>query len=109
MIKIDVTLDKNGMITGYKVGGHAGSVKAGEYDLICNSVSVLTQAPIIGLERHLKRKPFYRVDEVDGILEVALNSAPDELSQALLMTMYYGVEELAQEFPQYVRIKEHRR
>lgn len=97
------------MITGYKVSGHAESAKAGEYDLICNSVSVLTQAPIIGLERHLKRKPFYRVGEVDGILEVALNSAPDELSQALLMTMYYGVEELAQEFPQYVRIKEHRR
>lgn len=97
------------MITGYKVSGHAESAKAGEYDLICNSVSVLTQAPIIGLERHLKRKPFYSVDEVDGILEVALNSAPDELSQALLMTMYYGVEELAQEFPQYVRIKEHRR
>lgn len=97
------------MITGYKVSGHAESAKASEYDLICNSVSVLTQAPIIGLERHLKRKPFYRVDEVDGILEVALNSAPDELSQVLLMTMYYGVEELAQEFPQYVRIKEHRR
>lgn len=109
MIKIDVTLDKKGMITSYKVSGHAESVEAGEYDLICNSVSVLTQAPIIGLERHLKRKPSYRVDEVDGILEVALNSAPDELSQALLMTMYYGLEELAQEFPQYVRIKEHRR
>lgn len=109
MIKIDLDLDKKGMITGYKVSGHAESVAKGEYDLICNSVSVLTQAPILGLERHLKRKPSYRVDRVDGILEVALNSAPDELSQALLMTMYYGLEELAQEFPQYVRIKEHRR
>ncbi len=97
------------MITNYKVSGHADSAEAGEYDLICNSVSVLTQAPIIGLERHLKRKPSYHVDEADGILEVALNSAPDELSQALLMTMYYGLEELAQQFPQYVRIKEHRR
>lgn len=97
------------MITNYKVSGHAESVKAGEYDLICNSVSVLTQAPIIGLERHLKRKPSCFVDQEDGILEVALNSAPDELSQVLLMTMYYGVKELAQEFPQYVRIQEHRR
>jgi uncharacterized protein YsxB (DUF464 family) len=57
----------------------------------------------------LKRKPSCFVDHKDGILEVALNSAPDELSQLLFMTMYYGVEELAQEFPQYVRIKEHRR
>lgn len=98
------------MITSYKVSGHSGSVKAGEIiDLICNSVSMFTQAPLLGLERHLKRKPFYRVDEEDGILEVALNSAPDELSQLLFMTMYYGVEELAQQFPQYVRIKEHRR
>jgi len=97
------------MVTNYKVSGHAESVEAGEYDLICNSVSVLTQAPIIGLERHLKRKPSCFVDQKDGILEVALNSAPDELSQVLLMTMYYGVKELAQEFPQYVRIQEHRR
>lgn len=97
------------MITSYKVSGHSGSVQAGEIDLICNSVSMFTQSPLLGLERHLKRKPFYRVDEEDGILEVALNSAPDELSQLLFMTMYYGVEELAQQFPQYVRIKEHRR
>ena len=37
MIKIDVTLDKKGMITSYRVSGHAESVEAGEYDLICNS------------------------------------------------------------------------
>ena len=101
--------DPDGFITRYRVSGHADSCAENEYDLICNSVSVLTQAPIMGLERHLKRKPFYRVNEEDGILEVALNSAPDELSQALLMTMFYGMEELAQQFPQYVRIKEHRR
>ncbi|MBQ9763059.1 MAG: ribosomal-processing cysteine protease Prp [Phascolarctobacterium sp.] len=109
MITLDLYKDKNGMITSYKVSGHSGSVKKGEIDLVCNSVSMFTQAPLLGLERHLKRKPSCFVDQKDGILEVALNSAPDELSQVLLMTMYYGVKELAQEFPQYVRIQEHRR
>lgn len=109
MITIDVDKDRQGLITGYKVCGHAMSAAAGEYDLICNSVSVMTQMPLIGLERHLKRVPSYEVNEEDGILQVALDSAPDELTQTLLATMLYGVQELAQQFPQYVRIHEHRR
>ena len=109
MITIEIYRDRQGMITGYKVCGHAGAAKAGEYDIICNSVSVMTQMPLIGLERHLKRTPSYEVNEEDGILQVALNSAPDELTQTLLATMAYGAGELAQQFPQYVRIHEHRR
>lgn len=77
------------MITGYKVSGHADYAKAGE-DIICSAVSALTQAPLLGLERHLKLKPSYVVNQEDGILEVALNSAPNDLTEAILQTMLYG-------------------
>ena len=108
MISVDLFRDKQGIITGYKVSGHADYAKAGE-DIICSAVSALTQAPLLGLERHLKLKPSYVVNQEDGILEVALNSAPNDLTEAILQTMLYGVDSIARQCPQYVRIKEHRR
>lgn len=107
MVKVDIYEDEQGNIIRYKVSGHAESVDEGA-DLVCNSVSVATQIPIIGLERHLKLKPSYSVNIEDGILEVALNSAPNDLTQSILMTMLYGLQELQRQSPKYVRIKEHR-
>ncbi len=108
MVQVDICKDKQGRITGYKVSGHAGFAEEG-MDIICSAVSALTQAPLLGLERHLKLKPSYSVNQQDGILEVALNSAPTDLTQAVLQTMVYGVESIARQCPQYVRIQEHRR
>lgn len=96
------------MITGYKVSGHAGYSEEGS-DIVCSAVSALTQAPLLGLEKHLKLNPSYIVNQEDGIFEVALNSAPTDLTEAILQTMIYGVESIARQCPQYVRIQEHRR
>ena len=67
------------MITGYKVSGHAGYSEEGS-DIVCSAVSALTQAPLLGLEKHLKLNPSYVVNQEDGIFEVALNSAPTDLA-----------------------------
>ena len=106
MVSLEVTRNEQGMITGYRVSGHAGYAEEGE-DIICSAVSALTQAPLMGLERHLKLKPTYAVKQEEGILEVALNSAPNDLTEAILMTMLLGVESIAKQCPKYVRIKEH--
>lgn len=108
MIIVDLFKNDHGFITGYKVSGHAGFAPSGE-DIICAMVSVLTQTPILGLEQHLKYQPLYHVDETDGVLEVKLNSAPNELTQAILATMEYGLQDVAEQYSQYVLIKTHRR
>lgn len=108
MVSLEVTRNEQGMIISYKVSGHAGFAEEGE-DIICSAVSALTQAPLMGLERYLKLKPTYAVNQEEGILEVALNSAPNDLTEAILMTMLLGVESIAKQCPKYVRIKEHRR
>ena len=108
MVSVDLFRNRQGLITGYKVSGHAGYGEEGT-DIICSAISALTQAPLLGLEKHLKLKPSYVVNQEDGILEVALNSAPNDLTEAILQTMIYGVESIARQCPQYVRIKEHRR
>jgi hypothetical protein len=108
MITVDINRNEQGMIVGYRVSGHSGYAEHGS-DIVCSSVSVLTQAPLLGLERHLKLKPSYSVNVDDGVLEVALNSAPNDLTQAILQTMVYGLESIVRQCPQYVRIQEHRR
>lgn len=96
------------MIIGYKVSGHAEFSEEGT-DIICSAISTVTQAPIIGLQKHLKLDPFYAVDEENGELEVALNSAPTDLTEAILQTMAYTVADIERQCPEYVHMMEHRR
>ena len=59
MIKI-IILKDNDLSLGFKISGHALSRKEIEstigdaYDMICNSVSVLSQSIVIGIEEVLK-------------------------------------------------------
>lgn len=108
MVTVDIFKNRQDFITGYKVSGHAGFAAAGE-DIVCGAVSVLTQTPILGLEQHLKCQPSYHVNEKDGILEVNLNNAPNDRTQAILVTMEYGLQEIAGQYPKHVRIHIHRR
>ena len=106
MITVDLFKNEQGLITGYKVSGHAGFAAAGEsipakFQLVVNRPK--------GLEQHLKCQPSYHVDEEDGILEVNLNNTPNELTQAILATMEYGLLGVAEQYPKYVRIHTYRR
>ncbi len=104
MITIKVDYDSQGLITGYKVEGHAELAEAGK-DILCAAVSTLTQTPILGLERHLQYKPRYKVG--DAKLQVQLDRA-DDTTQAILMTMVHGLRDLAEKYPKRVRIENER-
>lgn len=104
MITIKVNFNKEGLITGYKVEGHAGLAEAGK-DILCAAVSVITQTPILGLERHLKRHP--RCQVIEGTLKVELDKV-DEATQTLLATMLCGLQDLTEKYPENVRIEEQR-
>ena len=101
MVKVDIYRDKNGNIISYRVAGHAGCEDEDGYDLVCNSVSVLTQAPLIGMEQYL-------IDEESGIFTLKLDEA-DANTQAILETMYLALLSVERQFPQFVRVKAIRR
>ncbi len=107
MVKVSIYRDKNGNIDAYSVSGHAGAGEAG-YDIVCSAVSALTQAPLIGLERYLKLKPQYTVDEESGIFTLKLDRA-DSNTQAILETMVLALQSVERQFPQYVKVKDTRR
>ena len=72
--------------------------KSGDaYDLICNSVSVLSQSALIGIEEVLKLKVKYEIN--DGFLHINLsdlNNEDIEKCQVLLLTFEKSIESLMQ-------------
>jgi len=99
MIKIKI-FKKENLRLGFKIEGHALSKaeleKSGDaYDLICNSVSVLSQSTLIGIEEVLKLKVKYKIN--DGFLHINLSNLKDqdlEKCQVLLLTFEKSIESL---------------
>lgn len=106
MITIDVKQDEQKQIIGYSVQGHAGYAQAGQ-DIVCAAVSALAMASLNGLEEHLHHEVQYSI--ADGHIDCALLQAPDSLTQAILVTMVMGMENIAQQYPKRVRVKGYRR
>ena len=100
MIKV-IILKKDDLNFGFKIEGHALSRKEIEdtvgdaYDMICNSVSVLSQSVIIGMNEVLKLPIKYEIN--DGFLSVnLLNLKAEEINsaQVLLLTFEKSLESL---------------
>ena len=100
MIKVTI-LQKGNLSLGFKISGHALSREeientiGGAYDLICNSVSVLSQSAVIGMEEVLKLPVKYEIN--DGYLSLnlsELNKDEIEKGQVLLKTFEKSMESL---------------
>lgn len=85
MIEIKI-VSKNSNIISFKISNHAltnrEAIMAGDaYDMVCNSVSVLSQSVIIGLDEVLKLNVNYEIK--DGYLALDLKGFEmDEIEQA---------------------------
>lgn len=112
MVNVKINQHK-GNIIGFVMKGHAMSgdrdfssepALVGEaFDLICNSVSVLAQSVIIGLDEVLKLNSTYEIN--DGYLKLDLQDFnQEELSQAqvLLKTFEMSLESVILGFDQIV-------
>ena len=106
MIQIKIMRNSSQAIVGFSVNGHAGAAPRG-YDIVCAGVSALTQAAVLGLERHLGRS--FQLVIAEGNLELELADNPDALTNAVLETMFIGLTEIAKINPRSVRISEHGR
>lgn len=108
MVTVKLYRIHDGMIKGFQVKGHADMAEHGQ-DIACAAVSVLTQTAVLGLCRYLELQP--EVKRKRGYLECMI-SQPDQKTekvQAIFETMAIGLKEIAGQFPDYVRMEEHRR
>ena len=96
MIKVIIFKRKH-ISLGFKIEGHAlsreeiESTTGDAYDMICNSVSVLSQSVVIGMQEVIK----YEIN--DGFLSLNLNNLKEEdieKGQVLLLTFEKSLESL---------------
>lgn len=118
MITVKIN-EKESKIVGFVMDGHAlsddrdfssDSALVGEaFDLICNSVSVLSQSVIIGLDEVLKLNSTYEMK--DGYLKLDLQDFNEEEldeAQVLLRTFEKSLESVILGFDQIVGKKKRR-
>lgn len=100
MIKVIIFKQKH-ISLGFKIEGHALSREELEsttgdvYDMICNSISVLSQSAVIGIAEVLKLPVKYEIN--DGFLSLNLSSLKNddiERGQVLLLTFEKSLESL---------------
>ncbi|HIU64796.1 MAG TPA: ribosomal-processing cysteine protease Prp [Candidatus Avacidaminococcus intestinavium] len=106
MIKIKINKTATDLISGYEINGHAGYAEEG-FDIVCAAVSALSLAALNGLTEHLKCEVQYVCS--NGALKVELKQTPDQLTEAILVTMSMALLDIAEQYPQRVRIQERRR
>lgn len=88
MIEIKIRSHKENILS-FKISNHAlrdrDAILAGEaYDMVCNTVSVLSQSVIIGLDEVLKLNCNYEM--MDGYLALNLNGfTQEEISKAQVL------------------------
>jgi len=101
MIELDVLLRGEGL-EGFRVRGHAGYAEAGR-DIVCAAVSVLVYNFINSAERFADT-PLEVRDRGDELLcrfPPALNSR----AKLLFDSMLFGIEQVAEQYPDHVRIR----
>jgi uncharacterized protein YsxB (DUF464 family) len=106
MVKVKF-VRSSGKIISFKIKGHAQpKEKQLDVDLICNSISVISQTTVIGIEEVLKIKVKYVID--DGFLNLDLKGQTledIERCQVLLETMILGLKSIEITYGKYINVE----
>jgi hypothetical protein len=108
MLEVSFLRDDRGRLAAVRAFGHADFAVAGE-DVVCAGVSAILQAARLGLEEHVKI-PLEAIQQ-SGELEMAWPSGvrDDPAVVAIVETAELAVRQIAEQFPQHVRIAPARR
>ena len=101
---IHVTVYKQESITGLRVCGHAGYAEYGN-DIICAAVSVLMTNLLNSLEALTDETFEFEADEEGGRMELSLENPVSHDADLLVRSCVLGLEAIAEEHRDYVRLK----
>ena len=106
MTRCTLFVDGASRITGFSIKGHSGYAEEGS-DIVGAGISALVITTEKALCQLLKLSPIERGGE-DGFLEVMLPAGMTDLqmhdAQLLLSALHIGLENIAQAYPDYVRL-----
>ncbi|MFB5191113.1 ribosomal-processing cysteine protease Prp [Alicyclobacillus fastidiosus] len=101
MIKFEI-LQQRDSVAGFRVKGHAGYADSGS-DIVCAAVSVLVYNAINSCERFAGVA--LDVKDAGETLTCQLPLHPSESVRLLINSLFYGVEQVAEQYPEFVRLQ----
>lgn len=106
MISAVLELNGDGSFKGFVVKGHSGSAPKGR-DVVCAAVSAIVQTALIGLDEVADIKNTYEISDgyVKCDLPQVMNKDSLDKAQTIITTMWLGLTSIAQQYPDFVRIK----
>ncbi|GHU65958.1 hypothetical protein FACS1894184_02830 [Clostridia bacterium] len=105
MTQVTVYINRRARVMGYAAIGHTLYAQEGE-DIVCASVSTLTQSTVNALYQVARVTP--RVLRKPGLLIVRIAKTSGMRwhdSQVLLQAFVRNTAQLAEQFPEYVRLR----
>lgn len=105
MTKATIYRSKDGLIRGFKIRGHAGASRQGDYDLVCAAISAIGYTALGALDELCGINNYV---ESDGRLEMMLpeNVSPDVLAKAeiILETLEIGLKQIEMQYARHLRV-----
>ncbi len=108
MITAEAVYSRAGLFTGYRISGH-GEMDTEElgYDIVCAAVSAITLTAALGLRDALGIDGSYESES--GLLTVDISGHEDARTEAVIASMFRGLEEVQKQYPDRILIKKHGR
>lgn len=105
MTKATIYRSKDGLIKGFKIRGHAGASRRGDYDLVCAAISAIGYTALGALDELCGINNYV---ESDGRLEMMLpeNLSPNVLAKAeiILETLEIGLKQIEMQYARHLRV-----
>jgi Predicted ribosomal protein len=107
MVLIVIKHDQSGNAIGFSSSGHADYAEKGA-DIICAGISALTITTVLALRQLTKIKLKTRQNGAQGFLECRWENIPSEIEHTNLIVrvMVIGLQDLAAQYPTYLRVNE---
>lgn len=107
MTEVQVRRASDGAISEIQVTGHTGYAEEGE-DIVCAGVSALVVTALIGMKRVAQHPYEGRASSAKMYCKVKPGGTPESAmkAQAILETTVLGLQDLAKDYHQFVRITE---
>ena len=108
MVEVKIFREK-GPISGFEISGHAikpGLLSKNKFDLVCAGVSSVSITALNGLVEYLGirlENPQCEDGYIHCMLPADIEDIQDLKAQAILETMVLGLQEIAKDFPKYVK------
>lgn len=107
MITIKVIRNKEKNVVSFSVQGHANADEAGK-DIVCASISILSQTIVLALDQVGKIDVTYEMDEGWLLCQIPdnIDDIQRERVNIIIDTMIIGIKGTSEMYPDYIKLQD---